>query len=120
MASADDFRRVDLGNSAPNFQGQRDNAQGPVEHQYERFDTARADDPSAGLSSSTWRPNQQPDELLDELARQAGEMISAKQDLDAVYGLTAPIAGPGVHTWLRDSHGYGNQEPDGEAGRPFK
>ena len=26
MASADDFRRVDLGNSAANFQGQRDNA----------------------------------------------------------------------------------------------
>ena len=75
---------MDLGNTRPNFQGQRDEAQGPVEHQYERFDTARNSDPSADLSSSTFRPDMRPEEIL-ETQRQAVEQqirqFTENQDL---------------------------------------
>jgi hypothetical protein len=120
MASADDFRRVDLGDTSPNFQGKRDNAQGPIEHQYQRFDTARNSDPSANLASSTWRPDQEPENLLDWQAQQVQQSVDDKLAIDAAFGLRQPIAGYGVHADKRDERNYGNVEPDGESYTPFR
>lgn len=113
MPTNTEFSRVNLANSRPNFQGQRDNAQGTVSGQCERVDTANANDPTADIPATTWRPDQRPEELLDEQSRQVNESIRAKQDLEQAYGLNSAVAGDGVHAWLRDQHSYGNEQPGG-------
>jgi hypothetical protein len=120
MPTHSEFSRVDLGDTSPNFQGKRDNAQGQIEHQYERFDTARNSDPSANLASSTWRPDQQPENLLDWQAQQVQQAVDDKLAIDAAFGLRQPIAGYGVHAGQRDAREYGNVPPDSESGTPFK
>jgi len=78
-------------------------------------------DPSASLSSSTWRGDDwKPENLPQSQADAVQASLDAHLDFNRAYGLNQGIATPGSHAWLRDSVGeYGDQEPDGEKGVPF-
>jgi hypothetical protein len=120
MPTGNEFSRVDLGSTKPTWQGEH----GPngvfSGDEYTRVDTAGANDPSANLRSSTFRPGGEPDRFLDTQAREVQAAIDGKHELDLTYGLAQPQATLGSHTFLRDEREYGNEQDDPESKIPFQ
>lgn len=120
MPTNSEFSRIDIGPRNPHFEGTESQQGGQVPDTYQHVTNADNSDASASLSSSTFRGNEyRPENLLDSQASQVEQMVNAKRESEELYGLRTPVAGPGVHPFLRDTvAGYGNQPPDGEKGIP--
>jgi|SRR5215472_1042625 len=123
MPTNSDFSRWEFqGDKSPHFEGTGSQQQGgQVPDTYQNVTLAGDSDPSASLSSSTWRGDDwKPENLPQSQADAVQASLDAHLDFNRAYGLNQGIATPGSHAWLRDSVGeYGDQEPDGEKGVPF-